>query len=89
MPHIFSVEIHDYLSTQIRLAEERILLVGPGEENGIDKRLEDVNGILEGGHLSDNEERFQDGRITALQAFKEFLKSGYDTKLPRRLRGRV
>jgi len=32
MPHIFSVEIHDYLSMQIRLAEEGINLVEPREK---------------------------------------------------------
>ena len=55
----------------------------------IDKRLADVNGMIERGRLGDDEEEFLQGRITALQAFRKFLKSGYDTKLPRRLRGKA
>ena len=65
---------HTYLIDLYELIEERL--------QGIRNKIE-MEGSS-GGGLD-----FLQGRAASLVEFKQFLKSGYDIKLPRRLRGKA
>ena len=54
----------------------------------IDKRLHDVSDELQASSSSGEKMDFLQGRAASLMEFKQFLTSGYDVKLPRRLRGK-
>ena len=55
----------------------------------IEQRLRGIENEIEAEGLSAENRDFLSGRAAALLEFKAFLTSGYDHKLPRRLRGKV
>ncbi len=55
----------------------------------IDQRLQEIGDELQTKGSSAGDVDFLQGRTTSLVEFKQFLKSGYDLKLPRRLRGKA
>lgn len=55
----------------------------------IEQRLQEIGNELQTKELSGGDVDFLQGRTAGLVEFKQFLKSGYDDKLPRRLRGKT
>ena len=54
----------------------------------IEGRLKDIREELQENGSSGKNTDFLQGRAASLMEFKQFLKVGYDIKLPRRLRGK-
>ena len=54
----------------------------------IEQRLQEIGDDLQTKSSSAGDVEFLQGRAAGLVEFKQFLKSGYDLKLPRRLRGK-
>jgi hypothetical protein len=55
----------------------------------IEQRLQEVKDEIEKQGSSGEKLDLLQGRAASLIEFKQFLKSGYDMKLPRRLRGKA
>ncbi len=54
----------------------------------IDIRLQRIESECKGDKSSGEDVHYLQGRTAALEDFMRFLRSGYDIKLPRRLRGK-
>ena len=52
----------------------------------IDQRIEDAKSAMGGISADPNEIKYQEGRVTALTDFKEYLIQTLNPKLPRRVR---
>ena len=52
----------------------------------IDQRIEDAKSAMRNISADPNEVKYQEGRVTALADFKEYLIQNLNPKLPRRIR---